>query len=281
MPPKPLIEINRSEMSKSVVLAHVLGHRRYLENFRGRCCPTWKMQAVDSDRFIDLQLGAPQDPLMTTALFHAWRDIENRDPDFIKIYRASCAKREIDVVVVIPNLVAIGIEIKWEGGLHRLKTQLQEERTCLRLIASYYNCPHISLAAILPHQQNLDGADAVMALADVSEFLDCLHEERPSDWYIKLASQEFSVTRDVIVSSWQRVKSVEELLALAGPEGAPAAANKWVGYIDGLDHLRNQTAAQLRRRPHWKVANTHLSRNWCSLAEVANIVREALAREAH
>jgi len=140
MPPKSLIEINRSEMCKSVVLAHVLGHRRYLEDFRDRCCPTWKMQEVDGDHYIGLQLGTLQDPPMTTALFHAWRDIENRDPDFIKNYRANCPKREIDVVIIIPNLVTIGIEIKWEGGLSGLKTQLQEERTCLRLIASYYNC---------------------------------------------------------------------------------------------------------------------------------------------
>jgi hypothetical protein len=181
----------------------------------------------------------------------------------------------------------LGLELKWEGGLAGLRKQLKKERLCLCLIASYYNCPYISLAAILPRQQKLDEVDAVIALADVSEFLDRLSAEHPDEWYLKRASEEFLVTRRVQPTAsridqdlWQ-IKSLEEMLSLAAGQDSPTAANKWVGYIDGMDDLRGRTAVQLRQRPHWKIADSRLSKNWYPLSAIATAVREALAQETH
>ena len=277
----PLIEISRSEMPKSVVLANILSHRCHLEGLRAHCCPDWKMRPLDGGGSIDLNLGAPNTQFMVTALFHVRRDFKMRCHAFMERYKVYCPNNEIDIVVVLPEVVAIGLELKWKSRIAGLKKQLQKERSCLRLIASYYNCPNVSLAAILPHQREIEEADAVVVLGDAAEFLDRLHQGNPDDWYIKLASEEFRVTgttRDSGASTWRTYESIEELLALDRAKDGDAS-NMWVGYIDGLDDLRSKTVAQMRQRPHWKVAGIQLSPNWYPLRDVANIVQGTLDRE--
>jgi hypothetical protein len=288
-----LLEINRSEAPKSVALSYLLRKADLVRCFfRLPEVSKWTKRATGGDAATGTtSLGPIEGPFEATALFHTVRDLAATNPDFLNLLSSNrpdnlpeLPRNEIDVLFACKNLL-IGFELKWLTAMSGIEKQLQSERECLTIMAKFMNVGYTSLVVIAPDTQTLPNlADGGLSWQELDLFAKNMVLRFPESDVAKLVADEFGAATSLLqVPSRQpwTFLSLEQLRAAAL---SSEAGSRLVGYEQGLDHLRQLTPEQIRKRSKqkWRVADrlerNMERRNWHPLPVVVAIIQEILGR---
>jgi hypothetical protein len=179
----------------------------------------------------------------------------------------------------------IGFELKWLTAMSGIEKQLESERECLKIMAKFMNVGHMSLVVIAPDTRTLpNSVDGGLSWQELDLFAKDMVSRFPESDIAKLIADEFQAATSLLqVPSPQpwTFLSLEQLRAAALSN---EAGSRLVGYEQGLDHLRQLTQEQIRKRSKqkWRVAD-RLERNmepgsWHPLPVVVAIIQEILGR---
>jgi len=288
-----LLEINRSEASKSVALSYLFRKADFVKCFfRLPEVSKWTKRATGGDGATETtSLGPIKGPFQATALFHTIRDLTATNPDFLNLLSSNrpdnlpeLPRNEIDVLFACKNLL-IGFELKWLTAMSGIEKQLESERECLKVMAKFMNVGHTSLVVIAPDTRTLpNSVDGGLSWQELNLFAKDMLLRFPESDIAKLIAAEFQAATSLLqVPSPQpwTFLSLEQLRVAAL---SSEAGSRLVGYEQGLDHLRQLTPEQIlkRSKQKWRVAD-RLERNmeprsWHPLPVVVAIILEILGR---